>query len=287
MKRNAVVRIIVFSLLIVILSGILLSGLNSDLFSWSNWSIQIGGTVNGMLTDGSEAAEMSFSPSDIDEIVILWVSGDVKISGSDIDTISYETRNNNTEFETVYKLENGRLSIGFNGKKWNTGKVRSKDLSVTLPQNWEGKLLKIEAVSADLTIEKLSCIEQLKIETVSGKSTVQSVISTKLDAETVSGDMRFGGKFETIDIEGVSAHCTIDASMSCPKSIDMDTVSGDLTLYLPKGYGFELKLDALSKSLHTSLPYTKDGDRYICNGGLGSCQIDMDGVSGDITIEQK
>lgn len=287
MKRNAIARIVIFSLLIVILSGILLSGLNSDLFNWSNWSIQIGGTVNGMLTDGTEAAEMRFSPTDIDEIVVLWVNGNVEIKGCETDTISYQTNNNNTEFETVYKLENRRLSVGFNGKKWNTGKVRSKDLTVTLPQNWAGKLLKIEAVSADLTIEKLSCVEQLKIETVSGKSTVQSVISTKLDAETVSGDMRFFGVFETIDIEGVSACCTIDASMSCPESIDMDTVSGDLTLYLPEGYGFELKLDALSKSLHTDLPYTKDGDRYICNGGLGSCQIDMDSVSGDITIEQK
>lgn len=285
MKRNAIARIIIFSLLIVILSGILVVGIGQ--FGWDNFSINIGGTTSGSLSGGVEACEKSFDAEQINEIVILWVSGQVTVSGGDTDSISYETRNNNTEFETVYKLENGRLSIGFNGKKWNTGKVRSKDLTVTLPQNWEGKLLKIEAVSADLTVENLSDIEQLNIENVSGKSVVQSVVSTKLDVETVSGDLSFSGKFETIDIEGVSARCVIDASAVCPKSIDMDTVSGDLTLYLPEDYGFDLNLDGVSKTLNTSLPYEKDGNHYLSDGKLGICRIDMDSVSGDISISHQ
>lgn len=282
MRKNAVVRIIIFTLLILILSGILVAGIGQ--FGWEDFSIHIGGTTAGGLSGGVEACEKSFDATQINEIVILWVSGQVTVSGGDTDSISYETRNNNTEFETVYKLENGRLSIGFNGKKWNTGKVRSKDLTVTLPQNWEGKLLKIEAVSADLTVEKLSDIEQLNIENVSGKNTVQSVVATQLDAETVSGDLNISGEFETIDIEGVSAHCTIDASAVCPKSIDMDTVSGDLTLYLPEGYGFDLNLDGVSKTLNTSLPYEKDGSHYLSEGKLGICQIDMDSVSGNISV---
>ncbi len=287
MKISAITRIIIYCLLIAILSGILFIGITADSFSWDFFSINAGGSVSGLLKDGTEAAGKSFDADRIDEIVIIWVSGNVNISGSEDSQISYQTKNNNTEFETVYKLENGRLSIGFNGQKWNTGKVKSKDLSLRLPQNWDGKLLKVEAVSADVTIEKLSNLQELKTENVSGKINVRSVISDKLDVNTVSGDMYFHGRFEKIDIEGVSARCTIDASAACPKTIDMDTVSGDLTLYLPEDYGFDLKLDGVSKSLNTNLPYEKDGNRYQCSGKLGKCQIDMESVSGGISISTK
>lgn len=289
MKKSAIARIIIFSLLIVILSGVLIAGISEKDFFWSNNSFNfsiggVGSSVSGLLSNGTEAAAHSFHAADIDEIVILWVCGDVNVSGADTDTISYETSNNNTDFETVYKLENGRLSIGFNGKKWNTGKVKSKDLSLSLPQNWDGKLLKVEAVSADVTIEKLSNLQELKTENVSGKINIQSVISDKLDVETVSGDMNLHGRFEKIDIEGVSARCTIDASAGCPNSIDLNTVSGDFTLYLPEDYGFDLKLDGVSKTLNTSLPYEKDGNRYQYSGKLGKCPIDMESVSGSISI---
>lgn len=284
MRKNAIVRIIIFTLLILILSGILVAGVGQRRFDWSDLSINIGVTDSGGLSGGTEADEKTFEAEQINEIVILWVSGQVTVSGEDTDTISYETRNNNTDFETVYKLENGRLSIGFNGKKWNTGRVRSNDLSLTLPRNWDGKLLKIEGVSADLTVEQISGIQQLKIENASGQTTVRSVIATKLDVDAVSGDLTFSGRFETIDIEAVSARCTIDASAACPKTIDLDTVSGDLKLYLPENHGFDLTLDGLSKSLNTDLPYTKDGNRYVCDGALGTCRIDMDSVSGHISI---
>ncbi len=282
MKQNAIARIIIFSLLVIILSGVLIAGICLNIFSWSN--VSIGTSVGSSLSDGTESASESFAAADIDEIVVIWVSGNVNISGGKDATISYETKKNHTNWETVYKLENRRLTIGFSGKTWNTGKVKSKDLILSMPQNWEGKLVKVEGVSADFTIQMLSNIQELKIENVSGKNTVQSVIAKKLDVETVSGDMTFNGKFETIDIEGVSARCTIDAKAACPKSIDLDTVSGDFTLYLPEDYGFDLNLDGVSKSLDTRLPYEKNGNRYQSSGKLGKCQIDMDSVSGAISI---
>lgn len=286
MRASAIIRIIIYCLLIAMLSGILLFGLTAENFSWDFFTIHTGG-VNGQLTGGTEAAEKAFSASEIQQIVIFWVNGNVEIVSEDTDTITYQTQNNTTSFETVYKLENGRLSIGFSGTKWNSTKIRTKDLSLTLPRSWAGKLLKVEAVSADVNLSSLTGLQKLELESVSGSLNVSAVNAAQLNVDTVSGNMHFQGIFEAIDIESVSARCTIDASAACPKTVDMDTVSGDLTLYLPEGYGFDLKLDALSKSLHTSLPYTKDGDRYICNSALGNCQIDMDSVSGDITIEPK
>lgn len=282
MKKNAIARIVIFSLLIFIFAGILIAGMCIE-----NFSFQIGGTVDGLLKDGTEAATCSFFPEDIDEIVIIWISGNVDITGTAHNTVTYSTINNNTDFETAYKVENRRLTIAYNGKKWNTGKVKSKDLSLTLPQNWAGKVLKIEAVSADVCISSLSAVQKLQVENVSGQVDICAVVTENLNINTVSGDMTIAGKFQTVNIESVSARCTLDAGSGCPDSIDMDTVSGDFALYLPENYGFDLKLDGISKVLSTTLPYQKDGNRYLCSGKSGTCAIDMDSISGNISILER
>lgn len=285
MKRNAIARIIIFSLLIVILSGILLSGLYSDFFSWGNWSIQVGGTVNGVLTGGTEAAEMSFSPSDIDEILILWVNGNVEITGEETDTISYQTKNNNTEFETVYKLENRRLSIGFNGKKWNSSNVKQKDLVLSLPRIWNGRSIKVEAVSADVKLKDVIGPNKVRMENVSGEISLVNVSAPKLEISTVSGDMALYADCKELEVSSVSANCTVHfLGSACPESVDFQSVSGNLELNFPDGCGIDLELDGLKKDLETSLLFEKKGDRYYCAGALGICKVDAETVSGGVKI---
>lgn len=285
MKRNAIARIVVFSLLIVILSGILLSGLNSDRFCWGNWSIHVGGAVNGVLTGGTEAAEMSFSPSDIDEIVVLWVNGNVEITGEETPTISYQTKNNNTEFETVYKLENRRLSIGFNGKKWNSGNIKSKNLSLRLPMVWSGKSIKVEAVSADVKLEDIGGANKIRVENVSGQISLVNIITPKLELSTVSGDMHLYTDCKELEVSSVSANCIVHfLNSTCPEDVDFESVSGNLELNFPDGCGIDLELDGLKKNLETSLLFEKKGDRYYSAGALGICKVDVETVSGSVKI---
>lgn len=284
MKRNAIARIIIFILLIGILSGILLFGLCFDSFSWDLFGFHVGSSTSGSLQGGTPSDSANFDAADIDEIVIYWISGDIDILGTDTDTVTYETRNNNSTYETHYKLENRRLSIGFHASSRISTKVKTKDLSLTLPTDWDGKLLKIEAVSARTDIALLHDLKTLKIENVSGEVTLSDTTAAQVHIDTVSGDIRLGGHFGSIDMEAVSADAILDCGDFCPEKIDFESVSGDLDIVLPDGYGFDLTLDSVSKTLNIALPYTKDGNHYLSEGKLGTCQIDMDSVSGDISV---
>lgn len=284
MKRNAIARIIIFTLLIGILCGILLFGLCFDGFSWNLFGFHFGSSTSGSLQGGTPSDNASFDAADIDEIVIYWISGDIDILGTGTDTVTYETRNNNSSYETHYKLENRRLSIGFHASSRISTKVKTKDLSLTLPTDWDGKLLKIEAVSARTHVESLQKLDTLKIENVSGEVTLSDVAATQVHIDTVSGDIRLGGRFGSIDMEAVSADAILDCGAFCPEKIDFESVSGDLDIVLPDGYGFELDMDGVHKELVTELPFSKNDGKYLSLGESGSCKIDFETVSGTVSI---
>lgn len=275
---SALIRLTISALIVLVLIGLLVAGIAADGFS-----VDLGGLGSGTLSGGTACDSKLFDAADIQEIVILWVSGDVRIRGDSGNTVEYATANSSSNLDTVYKLENGRLSIGFTNKTMLFGNTKSKDLTLSLPADWSGRLLKVEAVSADVTVSDLFALEKLKVESVSGRVTADGIAAQTLDAETVSGDLTLSGSFQNVKIEGVSARCTLTAQ-TCPVSVALDTVSGDMELYLPEGCGFDLELDGLSNALHTALPYTRNGDHYLCQGTHGLCKIDMDAVSGDLTI---
>lgn len=278
MKANAITRIVIYSLLIVIALGVLVIGLLHD-----DLSVTIGTGITGVLPEGQAADEKDFNAAEIRQITVLWVSGQIDVLGADTDTVHYQTDRTDAAPQTVYTLRDGCLTIAFTDQALGS-RVKSKNLSLTLPRCWDGSVVNIETISADIALEQLTRIEQLKTSTVSGTLHVSAVSAEKLVANTVSGEMELAGLFRTIDLDGVSAACTIDASAQCPESVCMDTVSGDLTLYLPEEYGFDLTLDAVSKSLRTGLSYTSDGNHHVSEGRLGLCRVDMNNVSGDVSI---
>lgn len=106
----------------------------------------------------------------------------------------------------------------------------------------------------------------------------------EVEMETVSGDLTLSGSFETVKTEGVSAKCVLKAT-SCPNSIKMETVSGNLELYFPEEYGFQVDLDGVNKSFHSDLSTTTEDGRYI-HPGNETCRISVDTVSGSLTIHK-
>lgn len=279
--KNAIVRIVIYSLLILVLTSVLAVG------TFGSLSVDIAGVIRSDgLPDSTKAPQATFDPNEIDEIVVIWTCGNVTVSSEERADISYRTLRKGSDLETAYRLENGCLTIGFSQKSFVSGKVKEKDLTLFLPENWAGKVLEIESVSADIEISNLANLSKLDIENVSGEISIRNSTFTEVEIETVSGGMYLAGTFSKIDIEAVSAKCTIDA-VECPQNIDIETISGETFLSLPQGYGFELNIDGISKSVHTTLPYKKDGSRYISSGELGNCNIDVDSVSGSITISPR
>ena len=102
-----------------------------------------------------------------------------------------------------------------------------------------------------------------------------------VDMESASGDLCFSGQLEELDFEGVSARADISV-FNAPSRIEMESVSGDMTLTLPRDCGFQVKRDSISGTFQCDFETKKEDGCHVY--GDGSCRIDVSGVSSRLTI---
>ena len=123
------------------------------------------------------------------------------------------------------------------------------------------------------------------IDMVSGDVVISGDFG-ELDIDTVSGDVKLEGSAKSMDVDGTSA--TIELRLTqAPATIDVDTVSGNVSLLLPaETTGFEANVDAVSGtvSVHGFDDVTKTKD--YCRFGDGSIKINVDAVSGNLKIDK-
>lgn len=314
MKRNAVVRIILFSLMILIFSGILAAGL---LLRNYGYRISSKGHENASVSTvpepihsdhsvdqnsgGSDTAtpavpsETSASsehheessrhdhavPSQrIDELNIDWACGSITIRPGDTQELLLEETG--SDYPMVTKVSGNKLTIQFPKNSLSLLNTLRKDLTITVPKNWVCHELEIDCASADVDITDIS-IENLSLDSASGKCTLTNCSVRAMSVETASGDVTFTGTLDTLNCDSASAklHLTVD---NCPRSIDVDTASGNLVLTLPEECGFTASLDALSGRFSSEFPTTTDNGHHLY--GDGSCKIRMNSMSGDIQIKK-
>ncbi len=280
MKSNAIVRIVLLSLAILVLLGILLAGLglqfgwialrNSPLFNWG-WGGISGGTVS---------QSGSVSAADVRDLKIEWAAGSVTIRPEDTDEITFfETE---SDRPMVWKQTGDKLAIQFcEHWSWGISGFR-KDLVITVPLDWECRDLEIDAASAQVDVRGL-CFRNVEIDTASGVCTFENCQVDKLDLDTASGDVYFSGTLNVLDCDAASASCEIALS-NVPSRINMDGMSGDLDLTLPDDAGFSAGVDAMSGRFTSDFPTTVSNGRYVC--GNEACRIDVDGMSGDVYIRR-
>ncbi len=282
MKTNAIVRIVLLSLAIVLLMGILLVGIGLRTFSVdyrdtiSSWASLPGGTV----TSSGEVSAAS-----VKRLSIEWVGGSVKIQPGDTDKITFSESGAHSEKDRmVYKLSGNTLSIHFRNSHnifnwgWNSSDM-NKDLVVTVPRDWVCNEVSIDSVSARISAEGLTA-DTFDIDNVSGACVLTDCSLGDLDIDTVSGDVKFSGTLKQCDCSSVSASCRLELAAAA-REIDFDAVSGDLHVTLPQGTGFSADLDTLSGEIFTG-DSTAHGDRY--SSGDGECRISASTTSGDIHI---
>lgn len=264
MKTNAIIRIIVWSLVLILLTGILLAGLGVYYFSF------IPGThsQSGFVTyDGT--AEIHVDAATIRKVKIEWVSDSITIRPGDVDDLVFaEPDGLDDEWKMTYEQSGDQVTIHYSShKNMSFGinvHIPSKPLTVTVPREWSGKLLKIETVSSEVDIRDLAPLSELKIEIVSGETVCENLSCDTLDLESVSGSIRYAGQVGSVDAE---------------------TVSGDCTLVLPADIpGFTAKCDGLSGKVRCDFPGQLEDKTVIY--GDGSCHIKMDSVSGNLAIEK-
>lgn len=275
MKRNAIARIVIYSLIVVILVGVLVHGMD-----WNGFHFDLDLGDDAQVVTGTASVE----PSSIKHIRIEWIDGLVDVATADQDTITFSETNGEKEC-MVYQIKGDTLVIRYSKESIQLGihvTSPNKQLTVYVPQDWIAAGIEISAVSSNVTVE-LPEVQEAKIETVSGNIDIRCERSKEISFTTVSGHARFTGNCEELDCESVSGNCKV-ALYGSAKEIQMESISGDLEIVLDGQLGFTAQIDSVSGSVRSDFPTSVSND--IHTYGDGSIQIEAETVSGGIRIRK-
>lgn len=278
MKRNAIARIVVNSLILVVLLSVLMAGMKTSLFSSRKTGKDYG--------DRAQLEQTLFS-EEIREIEIHWVSGQITMeTGSENSICVTEDFSGDEKDAMVCHTDGKRLIIEFceNGEKGFGffGHMPEKNLNISVPSGWEGKQVTVESASADVVMNRCT-VNKIDLRNASGEGRFTECAIDELEVDTVSGNIAFSGSLNQLKCSSVSAECDFVLT-NHPRKMNMDTVSGDLNLTLPEDCGFSVDLDAVSGKLHSDFPTVSNGDALIY--GDGACRIDISGVSADVYLKK-
>lgn len=293
MKRNAIARIILFSLGIILLVGILGSVLlirtyiiDRDYTEHHTEVEQHQLIGNGSNTENEAASSASFGP-EIENIQIDWVCGLITIAPEPNVTEIQIMETNNSQHKMVCSTSGSNLKIQYSKEhisfpSFGVTTTVKKDLIILVPENWNLNRLKIDTASGEIHIQNMT-IEEFDFNGASGTCNLMNCHVETLDLDTASGDVNFVGTLNRLDCDAASANCNIQVS-NVPDSIEIDTASGNLELFLPADCGFTCSLDGLRSSFQSDFETIAKNGHHIY--GDGHCKIEVDAMSGDVTIRR-
>lgn len=257
MKRNAIARIVIYSILAVVLTGVLLVGILADNLSFDFGSS--GGTT--------VESEVSMDAKDIKNLDIDWACGAVTINVADTDQITFkETAPENCKYKMTYDVSGSTLALDYGSKiaiGFGNNSMPRKDLEITVPRDWACEQIEIDGASLNISIKHL---------------TVE-----KIDLDGAANRLEFLGSVENVDVDGASNSLLMNCE-SHPILIDIDGASCELNLILPMGCGFAVDMEGLNCEFNSDLDYTTKNGQHIY--GNGHTNVNVDGLSCDVTISE-
>ena len=283
MKRNAIIRIIAWTISLVILVGVLVAGMN-----WFRpFTSPLRGSEMISIENPGKLGSATVISDDIQEIEIDWVSGNIRLVPANVTSIEVsESTVDDAKYAMVCKQEGGTLEIDYckNTTLKDLKNLKfSKDLTILVPMDWSGRALQVDAASAKLSVQDLT-IREVEVDTASGTCQFDHCTVDTLNVDTASGDVYFEGSLNRLDCDSASAG--VEAVLdNVPNEIDMDSASGSVELVLPKDAGFVVNMDTMSGKFDSDFPYSAKNGVYV--SGDGACRIDMSSMSGKVSIRSK
>ena len=287
MKRNAIARIIIWSLVAVLLTSLLVVGISSSPSSFftGDWSFGIIGVTyknSALYNVGGGTVTDEFH-----SIKVNWTNGKINIESYDgEDTVISETEVAEKENKLRWRVEDGVLKIQqmAAGIRFGLKKTPKKTLTVKIPSSAAEKLKSVntDSVSAEVNIIGVAASGKIEIDTVSGSAELKNIKTARLDIDTVSGEVNAEGEISELESDSVSGDITVSSAVPLEK-LDCDSTSGNIRLTIPKNSGFTLKADTVSGDISCGLPTVSESkNRRVC--GDGSADFETDTVSGDLII---
>lgn len=306
MRKSARNRIIIWSIVSVLLIGLLTVGIigirnynafNFKLFSFSN------DEIDKMSTGNAE-----FDKNEVKSIDINWTSGTVEIKNGNTDkveiseNVSYDKNSDNA---MRWSLDDGKLKIYDSknafGFHWFSFSMSPKKLTVTLPESISLDEFDISSASAEFTAECINA-DTLDIETASGTIKVDSFEGNKADINTASGTVDFTAvSAEDVDVETVSGECTVTGKIEKlnvsgvssvlnlivgknNSEINAETVSGNVNIKTNCDQsGFTANYSSVSGDFSSDFAGTNKNGKFVY--GSGKADYNISTVSGNIDIQ--
>ena len=224
-------------------------------------------------------ADVNIMPSDSGEIKAV-LHGTVKTYGSNFVKLLADKKGQNIKIETKQLPR----FFPFDERE-------SLYLDIYIPKNYEHELV-LNEVSGDTKIKDMK-LKSLNFATVSGDFSGDN-ISAEMKLESLSGDLNLGKSKGKVSAETVSGKINIEY-VSFENLITAETVSGHITLKLPKESCFDLNFDTVSGIQKTDFSLKANDsfknskgqiNGFYCNGGNTTLagKIDVETVSGNLEL---
>ena len=174
------------------------------------------------------------------------------------------------------------------GRDWDQNDTKV-DFTIHLPA---GVSLDVATVSGDVIGRGIR--GEAEVASVSGDVRLDDVVAKLVEAHTVSGDVELTGiKADEVVAETVSGDVEFSGDIRPRGNYDMKTLSGDVTMRIPKNSGAQITGASFSGDFNTSFPITttatsKYTSRKRINGtiGDGSARIRVESFSGDVNLKE-
>lgn len=313
-RSAGIVKLIIWSVVALVLIGVLVSWSISTLNGgapYGTFSLFGGYVYDDPDTYG--VGNMEYSADKIENIDISWAAGNVELVIYDGNTFKVEEKGSFDEDDRMRsRALDGTLTVKFAKSGIRLfGYNVEKELTLYIPVSAceRIKMLNVESASADVTVgrgtnENLIALslDKLNIASASGNVTASFGRADDVSIETVSGDIvlkvgslkdaeigsvsgriQLDAELERGTIEAVSGAIEIETFNSIPQELEVESVSGNISLKLPESMdGFKAELDSVS-------------GKMTCNGergrhyryGDGKADYSFETVSGNVEITVK
>lgn len=146
-----------------------------------------------------------------------------------------------------------------------SGAIRLSDI--------ETNSLTLDTISGGILMRGVTAYK-INANSTSGSITFEETYADNVDADTISGRVDIEGGFGDVSAGSTSGSVNIKSS-EAPDAINVDTVSGSVTITIPETDNLSVSFDSVSGSFNSDLPVTM--------GGKASYKIST--VSGSLKIK--
>ncbi len=289
---SAVVRIVIWSVVLLVLCTVFVLSIVGTALG-GTWRAFTGFSIGGYTYEDADTYTVGNGQTTetITELDIDWVNGDIEIipTNDTTITISEDYAGTDEDLRLRWKVEDGELKIKYRSSYWAFGimsNVAAKKLTVQIPENMLDGMEEVDIDTVESKVIYTGNAEEFSFDSVDGHLVAIGAFG-ELNLDSVEARVELTGSVKAGNIDGVSI--TAVMHLSSAKTLDIDGVDNDVTLYLADTVtGFFVEHESFGGSAtingFSDVTTRNKDDRYW---GDGSFKIDMDGVDAKLTIEKE